>query len=192
MFSESITNFDFSILYWIQENIRTPFMDNVAVILDHAFYAGALWIVLGIVLLFFKKTRIAGAALLFSMWIALLVGEWGLKNIICRERPCVLDPTISLALTPPSSFSCPSGHTGSSFAAAGGLFAFNKKLGIPALVVALMVGLSRMYLFVHFPTDVLLGAVVGLLSALAVYYIFRLLDVDRRLQGAEKSLTIYM
>lgn len=50
---ESITNFDFNILYWIQENIRTPFMDSVAVILDHAFYAGALWIVIGIVLLFF-------------------------------------------------------------------------------------------------------------------------------------------
>lgn len=186
MLAENITSFDFSILYWIQENIRTPFMDVVGIFLDHAFYAGALWIVLAIVLLMFRKNRTAGAAMLGAMLIALLVGEWGLKNIICRERPCVIDPTISLAITPPSSFSCPSGHTGSSFAAAGGLFAFNKKLGIPALVVALLVGLSRMYLFVHFPTDVLAGAVLGLLSAFAVYLLFRKFDVDRRLQGAEK------
>lgn len=180
---ESITNFDFNILYWIQENIRTPFMDSVAVILDHAFYAGALWIVIGIVLLFFKKTRVSGAALLLSMGIALLVGEVGLKNVICRERPCMVDPNVTLAITPPTSFSCPSGHTGSSFAAAGGIFAFNKKLGIPALVLAIIIGFSRMYLFVHFPTDVLFGAVVGLLSALTVYFVFRLTKVDRRLQG---------
>ncbi len=184
--AEFITQFDFNILYWIQENIRTPFLDLVGAFLDRAFYAGLFWIVLGGMLLIFRKTRVAGTALLASMLVALVVGEWGLKNIICRERPCVIDPSVPLAISAPSSYSCPSGHTGSSFAAAGGIFAYNKKLGIPALVVALIVGLSRMYLFVHFPTDVLFGIAVGLLSALAVYLIFKKFNIDRRLQGIGK------
>lgn len=185
--AEFITQFDFSVLYWIQENIRTPFLDLVGFFLDRAFYAGFFWIVLGGVLLIFRKTRVAGAALLSAMLVALLVGEVGLKNIICRQRPCVIDPSVPLAIPVPSSYSFPSGHTGSSFAAAGALFAFNKKLGIPALVLASIVGLSRMYLFVHFPTDVLGGIVLGLLSALAVYLIFRKFSIDRRLQGLRQK-----
>ncbi|MBQ8000345.1 MAG: phosphatase PAP2 family protein [Ruminococcus sp.] len=185
--AEFITQFDFSILYWIQENIRTPFLDGVGAFLSYAFEAGIFWIVLALVLLVFRKTRTAGAAVLAAMLVALFVGELGFKNIICRERPCTLDPSVPLAIPAPSSYSCPSGHTGSSFAAAGGIFAFNKKLGVPALVLALIVGLSRMYLFVHFPTDVIFGIAVGLLSALTVYFIFKKFNVDRRLQGIGKK-----
>ncbi len=181
--AELITQFDFSVLYWIQENIRTPFLDSVGVFLDRAFYAGLFWIVLSMLLIAFRRTRVAGVAMLASMLIALLVGEVGLKNIICRPRPCHIDPSVPLAIPAPSSYSFPSGHTGSSFAAAGALFAFNKKLGIPALVLAFIVGLSRMYLFVHFPTDVLGGIVLGLLSAFAVYLIFKKFNIDSRLQG---------
>lgn len=181
--AQFITQFDFSVLYWIQENLRSPFLDGVCAFLSYAFEAGIFWIVTALVLIVFRKTRTAGVALLASMAVALIVGEWGLKNIICRERPCMLDTQVPLAIPAPSSYSCPSGHTGSSFAAAGGIFAFNKKLGIPALVIALAVGLSRMYLFVHFPTDVLFGVAVGLLSALCVYLLFRKFGVDRRLQG---------
>lgn len=183
--AEFITQFDFNILYWIQENLRSPFLDGVCAFLSYAFEAGIFWIVTALVLVVFRKTRTAGVALLASMAVALIVGEWGLKNIICRERPCMLDAQVPLAIPAPSSYSCPSGHTGSSFAAAGGIFAFNKKLGIPALVIALVVGLSRMYLFVHFPTDVLFGIAVGLLSALAVYLIFKKYNIDRRLKGKE-------
>lgn len=180
---EAVTGFDFNILYWIQENMRTAFMDSFCAVLSYAFEAGAFWIVTAVVMIAFRKTRVAGVSLLCSMLLVLLVGELGMKNIFCRERPCVLDSSVALAIPMPSSYSFPSGHTGSSFAAAGGIFAFNRKLGIPALVLALMVGLSRMYLFVHFPTDVLAGALLGLLCAFAVYLVFTRTHFDRKLQS---------
>lgn len=181
--AEFITQFDFSILYWIQENLRTPFLDGVCAFLSYVFEAGIFWIASALLMIAFRKTRVTGAAVLGAMLVALLVGELGLKNIICRERPCIVDPTVTLAIPVPNSYSCPSGHTGSSFAAAGAILAFNKKLGIPALILALVVGFSRMYLFVHFPTDVLAGAVLGLLCAFAVYFIFRKFQVDSRIQN---------
>lgn len=180
---EVVTQWDFNILYLIQETIRTPFLDSFCAMLSYAFEAGFLWIVTAVVLIAFRKTRVAGVSLLCSMLLALLIGELGLKNIICRERPCVVDSSVALAIPAPSSYSFPSGHTGSSFAAAGGIFAFNKKLGIPALGLALLVGLSRMYLFVHFPTDVLAGAVLGILCAFATYLIFTKTHLDRKLQS---------
>ncbi len=180
---ETITQWDFSVLYWIQETIRSPFMDSFCAMLSYAFEAGVFWIVTAVVLIAFRKTRVAGVALLCSMLLALLIGELGIKNIVCRERPCVADSSVALAIPMPSSYSFPSGHTGSSFAAASGIFAFNKKIGIPALAVALLVGLSRMYLFVHFPTDVLAGAVLGILCAFATYLIFTKTQFDRKLQS---------
>lgn len=180
---EAVADFDFNILYWIQENMRTDFMDSFCAMLSYAFEAGAFWIVTAVVLIAFRKTRVAGVSLLCSMLLVLLVGELGLKNIICRERPCVVDSSVALAITKPDSYSFPSGHTGSSFAAAGGIFAFNKKIGIPALVIAFMVGLSRMYLFVHFPTDVIAGALLGILCAFGVYLVFTRTNFDRKLQS---------
>ncbi len=180
---EAITNFDFSVLYWIQENLRSEFLDAVCRFLSISFEGGIFWFVVAAVLLIFRKTRTAGVMVIVSMGIVLLMGEFGLKNIFCRVRPCNIDTDVLLAIHRPSSYSFPSGHTGSSFAAAGAIFAYNKKLGIPALCVALIVGLSRMYLFVHYPTDVLAGMVLGLTVAFLVAFVFRKCDLDRRIQS---------
>ncbi len=179
---EFITRWDFSLLYFIQEHFRTPFLDGVAAFLSEAFDGGLLWIILCAGLLIFRKTRGAGVMILTAMGFALIVGELGMKNIFCRLRPCNLDTTISLAVEAPSSYSFPSGHTGSSFAAATALFLWSKKWGIPALVLAALIGFSRVYLFVHFPTDVLAGAVVGILCAVLAGFIFRKFELENKIR----------
>lgn len=179
---EAVTEFDFSVLYFIQDYMRTGFLDSVAWFLSVAFEGGLFWFAVSAVLLVFRRTRTAGVMVICAMGLAFLIGEVGMKNIICRPRPCHIDGTVPLVISMPESYSFPSGHTGSSFAAAGALFAFDKRMGIPALVLALFVGLSRMYLFVHFPTDVLSGLLLGLLCALAVAVIFRKFDLDRKIQ----------
>ncbi len=170
---EFITEIDFSVLYFIQEHIRCNFLDSVAKGISVIFEAGIFWLVVAGVFLVIPKTRKAGVVVLCSLAAFLLVSELGLKNIICRERPCHIDGTIPLAIQMPTSFSFPSGHTGSSFAAAGAIYAYNKRLGVPAFIIALIVGLSRIYLFVHFPTDVLAGIMVGLFCSFVTVSVFR-------------------
>ncbi len=177
-----ITQWDFSVLYFIQEHLRFPFLDSVSVFLSEAFDGGLLWIILCAGMLIFRKTRGVGVMILAAMGFALLIGEWGLKNIFCRMRPCVVDGSIPLAVDIPKSYSFPSGHTGSSFAAAFALFIWSKKWGIPALVLAGIIGLSRMYLFVHFPSDVLAGAVLGILCALLAGFLFKKFDLENKIQ----------
>ena len=181
-----ITRFDFSVLYFIQEHICNPFLDVVSVFLSKAFNGGIAWIVLCALLLIFRKTRYMGIVAITALALALLIGELGLKNVICRPRPCHIDPSISLLVKTPSSYSCPSGHTGSSFAAATALFLCNKKWGIPALVMAVIIGLSRMYLFVHFPTDVLFGAVVGIVGGILAYLIYKKVGLKEKFEKVKQ------
>ena len=178
-----INNLDFSVLYWMQENLRCSFLDGISVFLSVAFNGGITWFVIIAVMLCFKKTRVAGAVMFVSIALAFLFGELMLKNIICRVRPCNQDLSIVLAVSRPSAYSFPSGHTGSSFAAAMGLFLCHKKWGIAALVFAGIMGLSRMYLFVHFLTDVLAGALLGVLCAVAVWLVFKKFKFDDKINN---------
>lgn len=178
---EWITNIDFSILYWIQENIRTEWLDSVCAFLSWAFQLGLPWIFLGVVLFCFKKTRAAGVILVAAVVLTFFFNELAIKNAVNRERPCTIDPTVELAIEKPTSFSFPSGHTASCFAAVGVLLFTHKKIGIPLILFAVIMGLSRMYLFVHFPTDVIAGAAMGLLMAWVTVLIFKELKYDQKL-----------
>ena len=180
---EWITKLDFTVLYWIQENIRTEWLDSVCAFLSWAFELGIPWLILGVVLFCFKKTRAAGAMLVVAVVITFFFNELAVKNAVNRERPCTIDTTIPLAVEKPTSFSFPSGHTASCFAAAGVLMFTHKKIGIPLILFAVIMGLSRMYLFVHFPTDVIAGAVMGLLMAWVTVLIFRELKYDQKLNN---------
>lgn len=158
---------EFNILYAIQ-GIRSKVLDDImlaltAVVGDY----GYLWLAVGVLLLIFRRTRRCGAAVLLAYALTFVVGQYLLKDLIARARPCHIDETVELLVKRPSSYSCPSTHTGWSLAAATVIFCYFRKWGIAALVLAAIIGFSRMYLFVHFPTDVLLGAVLGVLSALA-------------------------
>ncbi len=133
---------------------------------------GMVWIAIAIVMMIFRKTRSWGLILLLSMLLGLIIGEVVLKNLICRVRPCNL-VEVQMLINKPSSFSFPSGHTCSSFAAATVLMKMDKRFGIGALVIASLIGFSRLYNYVHFPTDVLCGAILGVVCGFVMCWIFK-------------------
>ena len=101
----------------------------------------------------------------------LFTGNIFIKNIICRLRPFQIRDYINLIINPPLDSSYPSGHTYASFAFATALLCCNKKLGIPAIILACMISFSRLYLYVHFPTDVLASIILGIATGILSYYI---------------------
>ena len=157
---------DFNILYFIQ-SLRTPLLDKAFVtITSIPGNYGQMWAALAVLLLLFKKTRKCGIVMLLSYGLVYGMGQYVLKDLIARPRPCHLDETIELLISRPSSYSCPSTHSGWAFAAATSIYLFNSKYGILTYVFASLVAFSRMYLFVHFPSDVLIGIVLGILFAI--------------------------
>jgi undecaprenyl-diphosphatase len=129
---------------------------------------GEIWIVCGVILLFFKKYRRYGIFVLVAMLLGSLIGNEILKPLIARARPCHIDTAIELLVERPTSFSFPSGHTCSSAVAATVLTMANKKFGYAVIPVAALIAFSRLYVFVHFPTDVLAGAILGIGLGLVV------------------------
>ena len=160
---------DFGILYALK-TFHNGVLDKIMIGITYLGEKGLFWIALSLILMIFKKTRKCGIFMLVSMMIGVVLGNGILKNVVRRERPCWLDQNIQLLIANPKDFSFPSGHTLASFEAAVTIFLFDKKWGIVALITAVLIGISRLYLFVHFPTDVLAGAVLGTVIALCVYH----------------------
>lgn len=160
---------EFNILYAINE-MHNPVLDKIMVGITTLGDAGMIWIALGLILLFVKKTRKCGILMLVSIALGAVVGNVILKNVIARPRPCWIDPNISLLIPNPHDFSFPSGHTLASFEAAITIFLHNKKWGSLSLVLAALIAFSRMYLFVHFPTDIIGGIVLATIISIVVYY----------------------
>ena len=160
-----MNNFELGLLDKIQEIFSCEFLDKVIPIITKLGDGGLLWITLAVIFLFFKKTRKVGISMGLSLLIGYLVGNLFLKNVIARVRPYNVNTEMSLLIPALKSYSFPSGHTLSSFEGATSIFLRNKKWGIPALVLAVLIAFSRMYLYVHYPTDVLAGMVLGILIA---------------------------
>ena len=166
---------DFSILYALQ-SIRTEWLDSFMLfITSMAGDMGQAWVLLGILLLVYKKTRKLGLSILLSYAIVYFSIQYGIKDLIARPRPCHIDQTIEMITKCSSSFSCPSTHTCWAFAGATCIYLFNSKAGKLVYVVTSLIALSRMYLFVHFPTDVLFGLVLGVAIGFASYKVVNLL-----------------
>lgn len=163
-----LTDIEFAILNALQ-NIRFEFLDRFMVAVTSLGNGGMIWIAVGIVMLFFKKYRRAGVAVLLGLLFGLLCGNLAIKNLVARERPCAISMAPELLIPYPGEYSFPSGHTLSSFIAATCIFIRDKRLGIPAYILASVIAFSRLYLYVHFPTDILGGIVLGIaLAFLAV------------------------
>ena len=161
-----VIDLEFNILYAIQ-NLRTEWLDFIMKFLSFLGNGGQIWIITGITMLFFKKYRKCGFAILLSLIFCLIFGNGILKNLIARERPCWMDESIRLIIDSPTDYSFPSGHTLSSFAASLCIFKYHKKLGIAAIIIASLIAFSRLYLFVHFPTDILGGICLGIVISYA-------------------------
>jgi len=163
-------SFDLPILDWIQENLTSSFMDTVMPIITMLGDEGIFWIAWSVLLLLFPKTRKIGLGMGFAMIIGLLVCNVTLKPLIARIRPYDLKEEmgiiVPLLTERMHDFSFPSGHTIASFEGAVVLLKNSKKMGIPAMVIAVLIAFSRLYLYVHYPTDVLCSIVLGSLIAL--------------------------
>ncbi len=170
-----MNQFEASIILWIQENLRGVF-DGLAVFITHLGDDGLLWIAMGIALLFSKKTRPIGFTVLASLLLDFLIVNVTLKDLIARPRPFVVNDAIETLIKKPSAYrSFPSGHTAGSFAAMFALYKWvPKKIGIPALVLAALVALSRLYIGVHYPTDLLGGLAIGFICSVLAYKIVTL------------------
>ncbi len=152
---------DFSILYAIQ-SMHSQALDQIMLFITNIMGGiGQIWLFVALGLIIFKKTRKIGICVLLSYILVLILGHVCLKDLIARPRPCHIDESIKLLVKRPSSYSCPSTHTAWAFAAATSIYLYHKKAGIITFIIAAIMGFSRMYVFVHFPTDVLFGLVLG-------------------------------
>ena len=167
--------FELQFLDWLQ-TLQTTILNEIMKAVTHLGDAGALWIILAAVLLAFPKTRKSGAIVAAALIVDLVLCNGILKNIFARTRPFDVKEGISLLITAPKDFSFPSGHTAASFTAVAALyFAGEKKLWKECGVLAVLIAISRMYLYVHYPTDILGGAIIGFFCGWAGWKLSRYL-----------------
>lgn len=165
-------NWEFELLYFFQ-SLHKPWLDPVMTGASRLADHGMIWILTAVVLLCFQRTRRIGIAVSAALILSFLTGNLFLKNVVMRSRPCWIDPDIPLLISSPKDFSFPSGHTMASFAAAVSIYLQDKRWGLAAVCLAALIACSRLYLFVHFPTDVLFGLVWGAGLAILVNRVMR-------------------
>ena len=180
---EWITSIDFSILNGIRDSMFGGFLDGPMMVLAGP-GSGKTFV---IVLLFFRKHRATGLMMLAALAIGFLCGDLALKHLIARPRPFLVNE-VALNIATPHGFSFPSGHATASFAASVTLLLRDKRFGIPAVILAALICFSRLYNYVHYPSDVLAGMLLGTICALIVYAVFRKAGWIDRISGEKKKL----
>lgn len=170
---EFLLNLDGSILLWIQENLRADWLTPFMIAFTKLGGLGLIWIVTSLIFLCFKKTRWVGAAGLLALFFSLAVNNVCLKRLIARTRPYEVVEGLQLLTKKASDFSFPSGHTGSSFAAATAFFLTigKGKARWIAIAAAALMAYTRLYIGIHYPTDILGGLITGCLCGYAAYRI---------------------
>lgn len=162
-------SFDLPILDWIQANLKNGFLNVVMPFITMFGDGGIFWIACAVILLCIPKTRKTGLGMAFALIMGLIVCNITLKPLVGRIRPYdfqeKLGVVIPLLTERMHDYSFPSGHTIASFEAATVLLINNKKLGIPAMILAVLIAFSRLYLYVHYPTDVIFSVFAGILFA---------------------------
>lgn len=143
--------------------------------------SGFIWLLATLFLLFDKRTRRQGLVLFFAIVLTYVIGNVIIKDLVMRSRPFQQYGVTDLLVPPPSGYSFPSGHASSSFAALAVLFAAGKSARIPTTIYAFLISFSRVYVFVHFPSDVLAGALLGCGCAYLATALIRCFDVPRPL-----------
>lgn len=173
---EAIYDFDFAVLDFIRDRLSCAFLDAVMPVITALGNGGLLFIACAVAMLFFKRWRKTGIMIGAALIFGLLVCNLTLKPLVARTRPFDLRE-ISLIIAPPHDYSFPSGHTIASFEFATVLLIRERKIGIAALVLAVLIAFSRLYLYVHYPTDVItsvfLGVLFGVLGVVTVNAVYK-------------------
>lgn len=139
---------DWSILHWVRDVLTCPFLDFLMPKLILLSNGGAVWL----------------------LAVGVLVGNVCLKNLIARPRPCWLDSSVRLLIADPTDYSFPSGHTLSSVIGATILTKTDRRFGYAAIPLAALIAFSRLYRYIHFPSDVLAAAVLGVMIGELAFY----------------------
>lgn len=163
--------FEFSLLDRIAL-LHNDFLDVVMPMITTLGNSGIIWIIIAILMICTKRYRRSGWLLTTALIFSLLVGNLTLKPLIARVRPFDINTLVTLLIAAPTDYSFPSGHSMASFAAATILMYTDRRLGWPALILAVLIAFSRLYLYVHYPSDVLLGTIIGIILALLAISLF--------------------
>lgn len=164
-----IQQIDDNIITFVHDNFHTPILDKIMIFITSLGNSGIIWIAITFLFLLFRQTRKLGILLAFSLILELFLCDGLLKNIFARPRPFTRFD-VELLISPPHSYSFPSGHTASSFTAAFIIYHYEKKIGTFAIILASLIGFSRIYLFCHYPSDVVGGIILAMLIALFTIY----------------------
>lgn len=169
----NLQNLEIYILDFIQNNIRNPVLDPILIFITYLGNKGAIWIIISLLLIISKKYRTYGFITLISLILSFLICNFTLKPLISRQRPYTIYEDMLLLISTPKDFSFPSGHTMSSFAATITIFYCNRRFGFFALVLAVLISFSRMYLYVHYPSDILISIPLGILTGYISILVWR-------------------
>ncbi len=169
------------------QGLHNDVIDAIMIFVTTMGNAGILWIGLGVILAVIPKTRKCGVLVLISMAISFLLGNLILKNVFARPRPFHVDNSVTLLIPEPSEYSFPSGHTLNGFTASVMIFLHYKGVGIAALIMAALIAFSRMYLFVHYPTDILGGIALGIVDAVLVYQVAKRVMAKKGLKKTQSA-----
>jgi len=164
------------------QSLHNPLLDKIMVLITHLGDSGLIWIITALVLLCIKKYRKDGLVMGLALVFGLILGNLILKNVIQRPRPCWVDPSVLLLIANPTDYSFPSGHTQAAVAAAVVLWHADRQWGIAAAILAVGIAFSRMYLYVHYPTDILGGIVSGALCAGAALWCGEHLSILKKME----------
>lgn len=179
--------FDLPVLEWIRANLQCGFLDFIMPIITVFGDGGIFWIAWAVLLLFFPKTRKTGLGMGIALLMGVVVCNIILKPGVARPRPYdmqeELGVLIPLLVDRMHDFSFPSGHTIASFEASVVLLQADKRMGIPAFILACLVAFSRLYLYVHYPTDVIVSIVLGTIFAFIGYAIAKKIPLPEGKKG---------
>lgn len=172
---------DGELLLWLQEYVRNDFLTPVMKFITHLGDKGILWILIAVILLFFKKTRPLGIMAGMALVLSVLINNAIIKNLVARPRPYLPETVggqgLILLIEKQHDWSFPSGHSGASFAAAVVFLCKGpKKLGIPSIIMAFLIAFSRLYVGVHYPTDVIFGIISGTCCAIISMMIWKIVS----------------
>ena len=184
-------SFDLPILDWIQANMRSGVMDILMPLITYFGEDGIGWIAWAVILLLLKKHRKTGLGMAFALALGFVICNLTLKPMVGRIRPYDFQLehfgiTIKLLVDGLHDCSFPSGHTIASIEAAMVILLNNRKMGIPAMILALLIAFSRLYLYVHYPPDVIASLILGVVIALIANWLAGLIIKPARKGKYEK------
>ena len=163
---------DNTILRWINVKFRNKTFDKIMPIITSAGNLGIIWIVISVLLITKKDYRVLGQTILIALVITTIIGEGIIKNIVKRKRPFYGDDDEELLISRPITYSFPSGHTASSFAVATVFIKTDNAASLEIILLACLIAFSRIYLGVHYPSDVIGGGIIGTLCGLITVMLF--------------------